>query len=299
MIFKKKKKKGDEEHVLDEDADIDDEDITGEKLETDEAIKEFLDEDEEINDDQDPEAISKYLVFEIENGCPVCGSDVKGNDFYRYYCENCNILFEKKDILEKEFGQSAGHVIQGVRKTRLTPEEKKDLEQRRKELKDRIYSKFSEEQKQDTAVKEEDKEESPLAETAAEIPQTHETIAEHEEQDVIEAEQENIAEEVDSEEAPETGMEDIIAALGKPGIQEAQYEDAAPEQDSCEEYELEPGRIIASSQSTKFHEGSCHFVKKIHPENRVYFEDIAAAEQDGYQPCVCIRRIVAKQKTKH
>lgn len=36
----------------------------------------------------------------IANGCPICKSDVKGNDNARYFCKACNMLFSKQ-ALEK------------------------------------------------------------------------------------------------------------------------------------------------------------------------------------------------------
>jgi|GEM_PF-1067462 len=50
-------------------------------------------------------------IIVIKNACPLCGSDVKGNDRYKFYCKRCNILFdkaqldlegEKKTTVEKE-----------------------------------------------------------------------------------------------------------------------------------------------------------------------------------------------------
>ena len=35
----------------------------------------------------------------IEHACPICHSDVKGNDVYMYFCEKCNILFRKDDLV--------------------------------------------------------------------------------------------------------------------------------------------------------------------------------------------------------
>ena len=34
----------------------------------------------------------------IKAGCPICHSDVKGNEIYDYLCKNCNILFKKKHL---------------------------------------------------------------------------------------------------------------------------------------------------------------------------------------------------------
>jgi hypothetical protein len=39
----------------------------------------------------------------IEKACPICHSDVKGNDAYLYFCKTCNILYKKEDlVLAKE-----------------------------------------------------------------------------------------------------------------------------------------------------------------------------------------------------
>jgi hypothetical protein len=38
-------------------------------------------------------------VETVQNGCPICHSDVKGNDLYLYYCVHCNILFKKDDLV--------------------------------------------------------------------------------------------------------------------------------------------------------------------------------------------------------
>lgn len=41
--------------------------------------------------------ITMYVKI-LENGCPICGGDVKGNFKFRYLCINCNILFRYKDL---------------------------------------------------------------------------------------------------------------------------------------------------------------------------------------------------------
>jgi hypothetical protein len=38
-------------------------------------------------------------VETVEKGCPICHSDVKGNDVYLYFCKTCNILFRKEDLV--------------------------------------------------------------------------------------------------------------------------------------------------------------------------------------------------------
>ena len=38
-------------------------------------------------------------VETVKNGCPICHSDAKGNDEYLYFCEHCNILYRKSDLI--------------------------------------------------------------------------------------------------------------------------------------------------------------------------------------------------------
>ncbi|MFQ5474295.1 MAG: hypothetical protein ACE5DM_00500 [Candidatus Nanoarchaeia archaeon] len=40
-------------------------------------------------------------VYIFENSCPLCGGDVKGNEKYRYFCAECNMLFERKYLSKK------------------------------------------------------------------------------------------------------------------------------------------------------------------------------------------------------
>lgn len=35
----------------------------------------------------------------VEQGCPICHSDVKGNDTYLYFCKKCNVLYRKEDLV--------------------------------------------------------------------------------------------------------------------------------------------------------------------------------------------------------
>ncbi|RME77733.1 hypothetical protein D6774_03485 [Candidatus Woesearchaeota archaeon] len=56
-------------------------------------------------------------------------------------------------------------------------------------------------------------------------------------------------------------------------------------------YELEDESVlVASDKSDKMHHGKCHFLKKIHKENRVYLESIDEGKEKGYKLCVCLRR---------
>ena len=84
-------------------------------------------------------------------------------------------------------------------------------------------------------------------------------------------------------------------------VEEISSEEIKPEKEVVvqdkEEYDLEDEKkIIASSQSTKIHKGNCHFVKKIHPENRIYFETAEEGEEKKYEMCVCLRRLKAMEK---
>ncbi len=36
----------------------------------------------------------------IENGCIICGSDVRGNKSEGYYCKRCNVLFSYKNLID-------------------------------------------------------------------------------------------------------------------------------------------------------------------------------------------------------
>jgi hypothetical protein len=244
-------------------------------------FKEFEEFEEELKKQKEtkPEDLAKNFVFELPNGCPICGGDVKGNDYYRYFCDHCNVLFDKKDILEKEFGKSIADASKKpIRKTVLNAEERAELEKKRKDLKDRVYKEFSEEQKQELVEEtEEEKEEEPEEEAEPE-PEEPEEVEEPEEE-----EPEPEPEEPEPEE-PEDFEED------------EPEEEPAPEPEKIE-YELEePDRIIASSQSDKMHAGNCHFVKKINPENRIYLDSIEQGEEQGYEMCVCLRRLKAMQR---
>jgi len=38
-------------------------------------------------------------VETVQYGCPICHSDVKGNDVILFYCKTCNILFRRDDLV--------------------------------------------------------------------------------------------------------------------------------------------------------------------------------------------------------
>ncbi|MBW2963849.1 hypothetical protein KY363_00165 [Candidatus Woesearchaeota archaeon] len=285
MIFRKKKTKAAEE------ADLDDEDIID--FEEFEAIEDL---DEGPKEDLKEEEVKHHFIFHIKDGCPICGSDVKGNDYFKYFCEKCNVLFDKKDILESEFGEGARKT--GVRKTALTEEERAALEKKRKALSERIFRTFSEEQKEElreeAGSRDEQAEEEPAGpeeagpeEVEAEvIPQyvteEDEPVEEEEPKD-FEDSLEHMQEEEQAEEPEEEQPE----------------EEAEPEEEPEEkvEYDLEgEDKIIASRESDRMHVGTCHFVKKIHPDNRIYLESVEQGEESGYQLCVCLRRLRARTR---
>jgi hypothetical protein len=60
------------------------------------------------------------MIERIINGCPICGSDVKGDQQHKYYCSYCNMLFRKKQLyLSKE------HIVAHTKKTILKTMDKR------------------------------------------------------------------------------------------------------------------------------------------------------------------------------
>jgi len=56
-------------------------------------------------------------------------------------------------------------------------------------------------------------------------------------------------------------------------------------------FELEEeDTLIYSNKSNKLHQGQCHFVGKIHKENRKYVASILQGKREGLELCVCLRR---------
>ena len=37
-----------------------------------------------------------------KNSCALCGSDVIGNEQYKYFCKKCNVLFQRKHLKKKK-----------------------------------------------------------------------------------------------------------------------------------------------------------------------------------------------------
>lgn len=38
------------------------------------------------------------MVEKIRSACPVCKGHVRGDKQHKYFCKNCNLLFEKRDL---------------------------------------------------------------------------------------------------------------------------------------------------------------------------------------------------------
>lgn len=87
----------------------------------------------------------------VKKGCPICNNDVKGNEIYKYFCVNCNILFRKEDlvltkeaihdilkekIVEKFSSNSDAMKIEDnpLKTKELTDKQKEILENRKEEL---------------------------------------------------------------------------------------------------------------------------------------------------------------------
>jgi hypothetical protein len=45
---------------------------------------------------------TNHTIETIIQGCPICASDVKGNDQYLFFCKTCNVLFHRKHLRKKE-----------------------------------------------------------------------------------------------------------------------------------------------------------------------------------------------------
>lgn len=41
------------------------------------------------------------VVYIFEDGCPLCGGEVRGNEEYRYFCKKCNMLFNRNVLAKK------------------------------------------------------------------------------------------------------------------------------------------------------------------------------------------------------
>lgn len=54
----------------------------------------------------------------IKDACPICHSDVRGNDKYKYLCVACQVLFNHKDlsIKQESYSEHAPQSIKGIPK---------------------------------------------------------------------------------------------------------------------------------------------------------------------------------------
>ncbi|MBI4739857.1 hypothetical protein HY772_10095 [Candidatus Woesearchaeota archaeon] len=205
-------------------------------------------------------------VYLIERGCPICSHDLKGNDELRYFCRNCNILFDHKDIHvpPKEYHEPDKVKIKPITRSATqpnmigaTPNAAFLLPSRDKEETMPLFPKkkeFSEDFDEQKALRE--------------VPEVVE------EEKKLKKESELEADAVEAETEP---FEDELAAPTG--------------------FELEgEEKIVASKESTKLHAGNCRFISKIHHNNRQYFASAAEGQVKGYELCVCLRRIRALKR---
>ncbi len=317
---------------------------------------EELEEEDAKKKDLSLDDYERQFIFEIEDACPICGGTVRGNDHYKYFCKRCNILFDKKDLIQK--GEKKNR--HKYRIVPLTKEKRKSLIERRKAFNERLrkafprddeisetvlsddkigsetndeseveilppYPKIKEDREEDLEFSEENKEEDSEWETEEsereEIKEGEKKERETKKERSEKEESEEPTEENDrdfSEETRDHDEEDLIAALKGSGfsseerkenaevVEEHQEEDLEEPKETEAfveepepEYELEDeSRIIASKGSDKIHKGTCHFVRRIHPENRIYFDSIEEGLEAGYELCVCLRRLIARRKAQ-
>jgi len=301
-----------------------------------------LEEEDAKSREMSIEEYEKNFIYQIDNGCPICNGEVRGNDHYRYFCKSCNLLFRKNELRHKGSRRRAGGRLT-VRTRRLSDEQKKALQDKKLALMARLDRAFgSTGCEEEAAGQEPDERKAPgpgitehrnTRETADEPGQAddepegkeHKSETEEEKgiENGLEEEGEPLeegAEEKDSEECKDRPSDlDAIAGILRPGIQDAEFtedydgeegKDDKLENDEIHEKDIEPvgtgpeyeledeDRIIASKESIKIHKGDCHFVKKIHPENRIYFDSIEEGEDSGYELCVCLRRLIARRKAE-
>jgi len=90
-------------------------------------------------------------VETVKNSCPICHSDVKGNDIYLYFCQKCNILFKREELMltkeaingllkekiAEKFTRDAGKIkIEEPKlKQKEMPDSKKELLEKHKAIK--------------------------------------------------------------------------------------------------------------------------------------------------------------------
>jgi len=57
---------------------------------------------------------------------------------------------------------------------------------------------------------------------------------------------------------------------------------------AVEKNQVQKGQFIGSKNSNKYHLPSCHWASRIKPENRIWFENEADAQENGYIPASCV-----------
>lgn len=70
-------------------------------------------------------------VETIPKGCPICYSDVKGNDKYLFYCKSCNVLYRRVDCNKD---QAKGRVETKKQTPDVKPEKPEMKREVRKEV---------------------------------------------------------------------------------------------------------------------------------------------------------------------
>jgi hypothetical protein len=54
---------------------------------------------------QSHEKGNPQMIELLSGACPICFSDVKGNDEYLYFCKMCNLLFRRKHLRKIDEGK--------------------------------------------------------------------------------------------------------------------------------------------------------------------------------------------------
>ena len=72
---------------------------------------------------RDEARIDESKLETIKGACPVCKSDVIGDDVYMFYCKKCNLLFKREELLYDSPEQ-----ISAVLKEKIAQKYEKDRE---------------------------------------------------------------------------------------------------------------------------------------------------------------------------
>ncbi|GEM_PF-6172453 len=59
---------------------------------------------EEINSNKNVLAYEENFseperIFNLESGCPICNSNIKGNRNMGFHCESCNLMFTENNLV--------------------------------------------------------------------------------------------------------------------------------------------------------------------------------------------------------